>query len=71
MESFNDKFGEYCLDMRWFRTLHEAGIEIEGWRKHYNEEKPYSLLGRMQPRLFAELCRWVKGCAGLHWSEYR
>ncbi len=54
VESFNGKFREYCLNMHWFRDLDEARSEIDQWRKHYNEEKPHSSLGRMPPRLFAE-----------------
>ena len=54
VESFNGKFREYCLDMQWFRTLEEARHEIDSWRKHYNEEKPHSSIGRVPPRLFAE-----------------
>ena len=54
VESFNGKFREYCLDMHWFRTLSEARAEIDSWRKHYNEERPHSALGRMTPSLFAE-----------------
>ncbi len=54
VESFNGKFREYCLDMHWFRDLEEARQEIDSWRKHYNEEKPHSSLGRVPPRLFAE-----------------
>lgn len=54
VESFNGKFREYCLDMHWFRTMDEAQTEINTWRKHYNEVRPHSSLGRMPPRLFAE-----------------
>lgn len=54
VESFNGKFREYCLDMHWFRDLDEARYEIDSWRKHYNDEKPHSSIGRMPPSLFAE-----------------
>lgn len=54
VESFNGKFREYCLDMHWFRTLNEARAEIDSWRKHYNDERPHSALGRMTPSPFAE-----------------
>jgi len=54
VESFNGKFREYCLNLHWFRSLHEARFEIERWRKHYNEVRPHSSLGRLPPRQFAE-----------------
>ena len=46
-ESFNGKFREYCLNMHWFRTLEEARYEIDKWRKHFNEVRPHSSLGRL------------------------
>ena len=46
-ESFNGKFREYCLNMHWFRTLEEARYEIDKWRKHFNEGRPHSSLGRL------------------------
>jgi putative transposase len=54
VESFNGKFRDYCLNLHWFRTLAEARIEIDTWRKHYNEVRPHSSLGSIPPRLFAE-----------------
>lgn len=54
VESFNGKFREYCLNLHWFKSLNEARGEIDAWRKHYNEERPHSSLGKLPPRQFAE-----------------
>ena len=42
-----------CLNMEWFRSRAEAKIEIERWRKHYNEVRPHSSLGYQTPAAFA------------------
>ena len=54
VESFNGKFREYCLNLHWFRSLDEARERINEWRRHYNEERPHSSLGRLSPKQFAE-----------------
>jgi putative transposase len=48
-ESFNGKFRDECLDMEWFRTRVEAAVQIEQWRRHYNEVRPHSSLGYLTP----------------------
>jgi len=48
-ESFNGKFRDECLNMEWFRNRAEAKIIIEGWRRHYNEERPHSSLNYRTP----------------------
>jgi putative transposase len=48
-ESFNGKFRDECLKMEWFRTRAEAKVIIEGWRRHYNEERPHSSLNYQTP----------------------
>jgi putative transposase len=48
-ESFNGKFRDECLNMQWFRNRAEAKIIIEGWRRHYNEERPHSSLNYQTP----------------------
>ena len=54
VESFNGKFREYCLNLHWFRSLEEAREMINEWRRHYNEERPYSPHGKLCPKQFAE-----------------
>jgi putative transposase len=48
-ESFNGKLRDECLNMEWFRNRVEAKIIIEGWRCHYNEERPHSSLNYRTP----------------------
>ncbi len=51
-ESFNGKFRNECLSLEWFRNRTEAKIEIERWRRHYNEERPHMSLGDLTPAEF-------------------
>ena len=51
-ESFNGKFRNECLSLEWFRNRMEAKIEIERWRRHYNEERPHMSLGDLTPAEF-------------------
>jgi putative transposase len=51
-ESFNGKFRDECLDMEWFRTRAEATVQIEQWRRHYNEVRPHSSLSYQTPAEF-------------------
>jgi putative transposase len=48
-ESFNGKLRDECLNMQWFRNRAEAKIIIEGWRCHYNEDRPHSSLSYQTP----------------------
>lgn len=48
-ESFNSKLRDELLDGEIFYTLKEAQIVIEGWRHHYNTERPHSSLGYNPP----------------------
>ena len=52
VESFNGKFRDSCLNRHWFRDLDDARHIIEGWRKHYNAERPHSSLGYVPPAVF-------------------
>lgn len=52
-ESFNGKFRDECLNENWFTSLAEARRLIEGWRRHYNEERPHSGLSYQTPAAFA------------------
>lgn len=53
LESLDGKFRDECLNGHWFRDLSEAQRLIEAWRTDYNEERPYSALGNVPPRVFA------------------
>ena len=54
VESFNGRFRDTCLNEHWFTAIHEARRIIEGWRRHYNEERPHSSLGYLTPCAYAE-----------------
>lgn len=54
-ESFNGKFRDECLNSQWFRTLREAKVLIEMWRKKYNNFRPHRSLGYATPLEFAVL----------------
>jgi putative transposase len=56
-ESFNGKLRTECLNATWFRTLREAKVLIEMWRKEYNTFRPHRALKLLTPAEFAE--RWA------------
>jgi putative transposase len=60
-ESFNGRLRDECLNLEWFRTLAEAKVVIEAWRRRYNEERPHSSLGYETPhefrRAYEQRCR--------------
>lgn len=51
-ESFNDKLRTECLELELFEDLEEARRVLEGWRRHYNRERPHSSLGYRTPAEF-------------------
>lgn len=51
-ESFHGRFRDECLNMEVFTSVAEARVVIEGWRRHYNEERPHSRLGYRTPAEF-------------------
>jgi putative transposase len=53
IESFNGTFRDDCLNQHWFRSLAEARLLIEHWRKEYNTLRPHSSIGRIPPDIFA------------------
>jgi putative transposase len=55
-ESFNGKFRDECLAMEWFRSRAEAKVMIEIWRRHYNDVRPHSSLGKQTPSAFNRSC---------------
>ena len=52
-ESFNGKFRDECLSVKWFRSRAEAKVVIETWRQHFNDVRPHSSLGYQTPAAFA------------------
>ena len=48
-ESFNSKLRDELLAREIFYDLREAQILIEGWRRHYNTQRPHSSLGYRPP----------------------
>lgn len=53
-ESFNSKLRDELLNGEIFYSLAEARIVIEGWRQHYNTQRPHSSL-RYKPPAPVEL----------------
>lgn len=52
VERFNGRFRDSCLNLHWFRDIHEAREIISRWRTHYNTERPHSALGYQPPARF-------------------
>ena len=52
-ESFNGKFRDECLGMQWFKNRIDAKVEIEDWRRTYNQVRPHSSLGNLTPADYA------------------
>ena len=48
-ESFNSKLRDEFLAREILYTMKEAKILIEGWRRHYNTQRPHSSLGYRPP----------------------
>ena len=51
-ESFNGTLRDECLNMQAFASVAEARIQIERFRRSYNEERPHSRLGYRTPAEF-------------------
>ena len=56
-ESFNGKLRDELLNGEVFYSFKEATIIIEGWRIHYNTQRPHSALGYRPP---ASVTRAIK-----------
>ena len=52
-EAFNARLRAECLNESWFLSLEDARENIEGWRRHYNDERPHSALGNLATETFA------------------
>lgn len=53
IESFNGRLRDECLNEHWFVSLAHAKVEIETWRREYNEERPKKSLGGLTPSAYA------------------
>ena len=54
VESFNGRLRDECLNEHWFTSLPHARLEIERWRRDYNEERPKQGLGGLTPTQYAK-----------------
>ena len=54
IESFNGRLRDECLNENWFVSLTHAKVEIEAWRREYNEERPKKSLGGLTPSAYAQ-----------------
>jgi transposase InsO family protein len=54
VESFNGRLRDECLNEHWFTSLGHARVEIERWRREYNEERPKKSLGGLPPAVYAK-----------------
>jgi len=53
IESFNGKLRDECLNEHWWRSLREAQLAIEAWRRDYNSVRPHESLRWQTPAAFA------------------
>lgn len=54
VESFHARFRDECLAAHRFLDLTDARLQIEHWRRDYNEVRPHSSLGNRTPSEFTE-----------------
>lgn len=57
IESFNGRLRDECLNQNYFKTLDDARLKIEAWRRDYNERRPHTSLGGKTPSQYAEAQR--------------
>ena len=55
-ETFISRFSDELLKREVFTSLLEAKVLAEGYRNHYNQERPHSALGYLTPAEFAASC---------------
>lgn len=53
IESFNGRLRDELLNETLFRSLPQARVVLETWRRDYNAERPHSSLGWLTPLAFA------------------
>ena len=57
IEAFNSKLRSECVNTHWFLSLEDACEKLDRWRRHYNEERPYSAIGNISPIMLANPTR--------------
>ncbi len=55
-ETFISRLADELLNREAFTSLLEAKVLVEGYRNHYNRERPHSALGYRTPAEFAASC---------------
>jgi putative transposase len=68
-ESFNGRLRDECLNIEWFNNLREAGLMVERWRRHYNDERPHSSLDYRTPSEFYAVYRHSRSACGPLWHH--
>ncbi len=58
-ESFNGTLRDECLNLHAFASVAEAQLQVDAFRRHYNEERPHSRLGYRTPAEFKR--DWLAG----------
>ncbi len=59
-ESFIGTFRNECLDTDTFKNLADAQLKIALWTQFYNQDRPHSSIGYLEPRTFRE--KWNEIC---------
>ena len=54
VESFHGRLRDECLNVHWFRTLHDVRCTLSTWRREYNTERPHSSLDYRTPWEFRQ-----------------
>jgi putative transposase len=49
IEAFNSRLRAECLNASWFLSMADARERIEDWRRDYNETRPHTALGGLNP----------------------
>ena len=54
IESFNGRLRDECLNLYWFKNIHDLTNELQRWKEDYNERRPHSALGGKAPNRYLE-----------------
>lgn len=60
-ERFNGTVRDECLNLHTFSSLAEACVQLNAFRRHYNDERPHSRLGYLTPLEFKKA--WLEAQA--------
>ena len=56
-ERFNGTVRDECLNLYAFSSVAEARVQLERYRREYNEERPHQSLGYLTPEEFKQ--QWL------------